>query len=76
MTSRPRVPKNAIKKGTWLQVDDCFTCVPPNAIVEVYGNEDYGLYFECREGRHLLDGQLDFETKTEYVGVSIIPKPV
>lgn len=45
-----------IRVGDLLKVDDGFSCVPPNSLVTVYRCKR-GLYFECTEGRHYLDGQ-------------------
>lgn len=37
--------------------DDGFTCVAPWSIVTILQDEA-GMYFECDEGKHYLDGQL------------------
>lgn len=56
-----------LEVGMRLIVDDCFDCVPELSIVEVQADssppEDPSLkfYFYCTEGKHFLDGQIDFE---------------
>lgn len=53
---------NEVKVGDRLQVDDNFSCVAANSVVEVKSDEN-GLYFDCSAGidakaRHYLAAQI------------------
>lgn len=43
-----------------VQVDAGFTCIPKNATRTVR-QDNHGLFIDCSDGNHYLDGQLDFE---------------
>lgn len=45
-----------VKAGDKIQADRGFTCIAPNAVLEVRSC-DHGLYVNCDEGKHFLDGQ-------------------
>lgn len=47
-----------VKPGDVLIADGGFTCLAENARCEVL-KDHYGLYVNCDEGKHYLDGQLD-----------------
>jgi len=57
-----------VKKGTKLEVDEDFTCID-NKTVVVVKEDELGLFFECEEGHHYLDGQIDINTDSFYVGL-------
>lgn len=59
-----------VKEGTILIADEGFTCIPSYQECEVKSHPN-GLYVECEEGQHFLDGQIDFESKTTYIGFHI-----
>lgn len=46
-----------LKVGDKLECDGGFTCIPDKAIREVKMN-NHGLYIDCEEEGHQLDGQL------------------
>lgn len=56
-----------LKGGDWVVIDSGFTCAPAS-VVTVEEDEHGSLYFECSEGKHFLDGQLDRDG--ELVGLS------
>jgi hypothetical protein len=47
-----------LKEGDKIELDGDFTC-QRKGVHFVHKDEHGGLYFNCREGRHLLDGQAD-----------------
>lgn len=62
-----------VKEGDFLHFDGGFDCIDEGAKLEVKNSPGHGLWVECREGRHLLHGQLSgpfggFDTETHYVG--------
>ena len=51
-----------VKVGDLLIVGNGFTCLAPDTCTLVY--EDVGaLYVNCDDGRHYLDGQIDWDGK-------------
>lgn len=48
--------------GARVQVDGDFTCVAPWTFHTVKRAECGGLYIDCSEGGHMLDGQVDGPT--------------
>ncbi len=56
-TQLERVRMADLKAGDVLIADAGFSCIPEGEVI-VNGDEA-GLYFECAEGRHRLDGQED-----------------
>lgn len=61
-----------VRVGTSLSVTG-FTCIPDGSIRVVESDEKGELFIPCDEGRHYLDGQIDFDTGETYVGLSIVP---
>jgi len=62
--ARPYAKFSAVKPGDVLITDGGFTCMPNNASKTVHSMKpdypgDRGLYITCRDGKHMLDGQLD-----------------
>jgi len=55
-----------VKVGIQVDLDGGFTCV--EACRTTIHKDEHGLYFECSEGKHYLDGQLE---DGEYIGLSI-----
>lgn len=50
----------AIRKGDHMVTFNGFACIPGNTIVQI--KEDVsGLYFQCSEGKHYLQRQVDLE---------------
>lgn len=47
-----------LQDGSKVRVDGGFGCLRENTIHEVHAN-DHGLYIECDQGQHYLDGQTD-----------------
>lgn len=64
-------PIDKVKDGSVLECDDGFTCLHDEDIVVVRKDEN-GLYVVCDEGRHYIDGQLDWDDCTTYVGFKLI----
>lgn len=62
-----------VTTGTVLFADAGFDCLKPNQPCEVKKDDAGELYVECACGQHGLDGQLDFATQTELVGLSPTP---
>lgn len=44
--------------GDTIAVDDGFPCVPAGSQVVVKRRDDGDLYFDCADGKHMLDGQM------------------
>ncbi len=62
-------PKLAdLKPGDKLEADGGFTCLSAGQRCEVKADAER-LYIECTEGHHYLEGQTDFATGTELVGL-------
>lgn len=55
-----------VDEGDVVVVDGGFTCIAEGSACEVKRDEG-GLYIECSEGHHYLEGQRDGNT---YVGLS------
>lgn len=56
-----------VKAGTLVVTDAGFTCVGNGKVKQVFKDEA-GLYIQCKDGQHYLDGQLD-DTGKHYVGL-------
>jgi hypothetical protein len=57
-----------VKAGMTLVVDAGFACIKAGTKVRILrGNNSDEFYFECREGNHYLDGQIEGDY---YVGLS------
>jgi hypothetical protein len=54
-----------VASGDTLRTDDGFTCLEPFEEYEVK-EDDNGLYIECSEGHHYLDGQIH---RNVYIGL-------
>lgn len=55
---KPYAKVSEVKEGTVLVCDGGFTCVDDGAELIVKKDEK-GLYFDCRDAGHYLDGQTD-----------------
>lgn len=66
-SGRPWATVKQVKKGTIVETDGDFTCIKKGTNREVKENV-FGLYIDCKEGGHQLDGQLS-EDGTHYVGL-------
>lgn len=64
--NRPYVRLSDLKAGDKVELDAEFTCVKAGNVT-VFEDET-GLYFTCRSGKHHLDGQCD-EDSDHCVGV-------
>lgn len=69
MSERPSVPHDAVQPGDLLVPDKHFACLDYGVPVEVRRDPRGELYVHCREGRHMLDGQLD-QPGGDFVGFS------
>ena len=58
-----------VKEGDTVRLDGGFTCIREGE-TRIVKRGAGGLYFECSEGNHYLDGQLD--DGTEYIGVTLV----
>jgi hypothetical protein len=65
---RPWLTFEAAQAGRIVTFDGDFTCVRKGAR-RVLHKSPNGLYFRCKCGTHLLDGQVDFGGGRFYVGV-------
>lgn len=70
-TDHHQVPIAEIGAGTILLPDDGFTCIPGGA-PRIVKQDDHGLFVDCCNGQHYLDGQED-DTGTHYVGFRSAP---
>jgi len=50
----------AIREGDFMVTFQGFACIPGNTIVAIQG-DGAGLYFQCSEGKHYLQRQVDSE---------------
>jgi hypothetical protein len=57
-----------LKAGDTVECDGDFTCIPAGA-TRVVCEDHNGLYIACADGKHYLDGQLDFGGGPFYVGL-------
>ena len=60
-----------IKVGNILIADGGFTCLKEGQKCEVMYKKGLGLYIECNEKQHFLDGQTDFDTGEYLVGLEL-----
>lgn len=59
----------SLAEGDVVELDGGFTCVTKaQCKARTLGRDDVGLYFECKEGKHYLDGQTD-DDSDKVVGV-------
>jgi hypothetical protein len=61
-----------VREGDWLEADGDFDCLVRGAL-RVVKKSEHGLYIECGEGRHYLDGQLCGTPNREYY-LGLYPK--
>ena len=54
-------------EGQEIMLDAGFTCVKEGRVI--VHKDEHGFYFNCDDGRHYLDGQLDFDDHETLVGV-------
>lgn len=57
-SGRPWAKLSELKEGDKIELDSGFTCHAAGPI-EVRADPKGDLYFPCKEGRHMLDGQAD-----------------
>ena len=57
--TRPCVPFDVVRPGDRLVPDEHFTCLDAGVPVEVREDPRGELYVHCRDGRHMLDGQVE-----------------
>ncbi len=50
----------AINEGDYMITFSGFSCIGANVIVQIK-RDHAGLYFDCADGRHYLDSQVDAE---------------
>lgn len=60
---------STLKPGDKVRTDGGFTCGMNNKELEVKKNSTGGLYVDCDEGMHGLDGQLSEEDHDHLVGM-------
>ena len=60
------IPISSVDVGDKLVVDAGFPCIP-NWSRRTVRYDEHGLFIHCFDGRHYLDGQIDYETNT-YIG--------
>lgn len=74
--ARPFVKASDVKVGAKLVPDWCMSdCMTPGTPLEVKECSD-GLYLECGEGEHALDGQLEeIDGEECYVGFTLHGAP-
>ena len=73
MSGAPYAREGEVREGDILRADGGFTCIPDGAELGVLFHEDPekgGLYVECANGKHFLDGQLD--DGDQYIGFTLI----
>lgn len=58
-----------VKPGTRLRCDDGFTCMRPDVIKVVETDAAGQPFIPCDDGKHYLEGQLDFEGGDDLVGL-------
>lgn len=57
-----------LKEGQQVWVDEGFTCAPVGRVTVKFDGCSRP-FFECEEGEHYFDGQVDFEDGETLVGV-------
>ena len=74
LQGRPWLTVQEAKEGALIEHDNGSPCwtKPQYTLLR---EEDNELYFQCAEGRHGLDGQLDDPTGTFYIGLYSAAKP-
>ena len=75
-TGRAYARLSAVKVGDTLECDGGFTClsrgerrVVQNDPATCPPRNGNGLYIACRDGKHFLDGQLDFDGSDALIGL-------
>lgn len=58
------------KAGAYVVADGGFTCIPEGAILEIKQDNE-GLYVNCEEGKHYLDGQYSYDGTERLIGFEI-----
>lgn len=53
-------------KGSLVEVDGDFTCMPKGKVNEVLQDDEGHLFIPCSEGRHYLSGQIE---ENYYIGL-------
>jgi hypothetical protein len=61
--------RSKVHTGTCLVCDGGFTCMKNRQVVTVKNGGRHGLYVECGEGRHYLDGQFSEDGATPNRGL-------
>lgn len=67
MTTPYIIRKSDVQDGTMLIADNGFTCMAENEVKQVKLDE-HGLYVDCSEGKHYLDGQVKINDYDFIVG--------
>ncbi len=67
-TQQKAVRLSDLKPGDRIEIDDGFTCADAGT-VDVCADTNGELYFACEDGRHYLEGQLDFDGSDVLVGI-------
>lgn len=67
LKGRPWATVAQVKVGSKLEADGDFTCIKKGTVLTVEDSKN-GLSVPCKEGGHLLDGQLS-DDGTHYVGL-------
>lgn len=52
-----------VNPGDFVKTDNGFTCMSEGEIKKVQ-KDNVGLFIECKEGKHYLDGQIDDDEET------------
>lgn len=68
VNGRPYALYNEVKEGDIVETDNGITCVQYGTSHTVLRDEN-GLYFNCHDGKHYLDGQLDGPNNEFYMGL-------
>lgn len=55
-----------LNEGQTIQLDNGFMCAHAGPVIVKTG--EHGFYFDCKDGHHLLDGQVD--DNGDLVGIS------
>lgn len=65
-----------VKAGDTLVADSGFDCIESGAHLVVEADDKGGLFVACKEGRHYLEGQLDFDGEGGGIGLLVgLSKP-
>lgn len=68
LQGREYVRLSELEIGSKVECDGDFTCIDKGSILEIKKNK-YGLYIDCNEGGHNIDGQLSCKDEDHLVGL-------